>query len=287
MHACADIRKAAMRLRQLATTQSVIFMAPPEVDRNLRDVCGLRPKAAPDSSDVVKWLLEQTCQTNESLQNLHLAQGNEFCQRKNAQLTHPRCTVNAEERKRYLKVIMQEERQDLEQLYGPVTDRAVDRSPDEVSDPVLKGYMTTLAQKRETAGQHLKGHRIHSSALEEVEQEREVAYEVQEIRQPEKPIFYQALTFPGLHPTIEKFARTGTLQGKDGYMHVFDSLQKTIIGEKYQIHGTGSRLYCSVEFSRSVNLVIGAKTGDDFLVSVSWAAPMFVCVSMYEGRPKY
>lgn len=261
-----------MRLRQLATTQSVNFMAPPEVDRNLRDVCGLPPNAAPESSDVVKWLLEQTCRTNESLQNLHLAQGNEFCRRKDAQLTHTRCTDNAEERKRYLRVIMQEERQDLEQLYGPVTDRAVEGSPDQVSDPVLKNYMTTLAQKREISGQHFKGHPIHSSALEEVEQEREVAYEVQEIRQPEKPIFYEALIFPGLHPNIEKFVRTGTLQGKDGYMHVFDSLQKTVIGEKYQIRGTGSRLYCSVEFSRSVNLVIGAKTGDDFLVSLFYAA---------------
>lgn len=256
-----------MRLRELAATQSIIFMAPPEVDRNLRDICGLSLNAVPDSSNVVKWLLEQTCRTNESLQNLHLAQGNDFCKRKDAQLTYSRCTDNAGERGRYLKVIMQEERQDLEQLYGPATDCAIEGSPEGVSDPGLKRYMAILTQKRNSAGRLLTAHRVHSSALEEVEQEREVAYEVQEIRQPEKPIFYQALTFPCLHHAIEQFARTGILQGADGYMHAFESLRKTVIGKKFNVQRTGSRLYCSVEFSRSVNLVIGAKTADNFLVS--------------------
>lgn len=258
-----------MRLRQLATTQSVTFLAPPEVHVSLMDVCGLPTNTAVNTSHVVKWLLEQTCQTNEALQNLHLAQGNEFCRRKDAQLAYPRCTEDSLERNLYLNIIVQEEQQDLEQQYGPVTDRAIKGSPDEVSDLRLKRYMTILAQKRKAAGNYLTGQRIHSSALEEVEQEREVAYEVQEIRQPEKPIYYEALTFPRLHPVVEHFARTGILQGANGYLHAFDSLQKTAIGKKFEIHGTGSRLYCSAEFPRSVDLVIEAKTGDNFLVSAS------------------
>lgn len=273
-----------MRLRQLATTQSVVFMAPPEVDRSLRDVCGLSSSTAVNSSHVVKWLLEQTCRANESLLNLHLAQGVEFCRRKDAQLTYSRCADDAGERMLYLNVIMQEERQDLEQLYGPVTDRAIKGSPDEVYNSVLKRYMAILAEKRKAASQRPKGQRIHSSALEEVEQEREVAYEVQEIRQPEKPIFYQALAFPRLHPAIDRFARTGILRGMNGYMHAFESLRTTIIGKKFQVHGTGSRLYCSAEFSRSVDLVIGAKTSDNFLVSRPLAARVYTCSSLYEWQ---
>lgn len=258
-----------MRLRQLATTQGVVFMAPPEVHRNLVDVCGLPENTKVNSSHVVKWLLEQTCRTNESLQNLHLAQGVEFCRRKDAQLIYSRLhdTMESFGRKRYLDIIMQEERQDLEQLYGPVTDRATKGSPDEVCNSDLKQYMTILAQKRKEAAHSPKGQRIYSSALEEVEQEREVAYEVQEIRQPEKPIFYEPLKFPRLHPAVEGFARTGILQGSKGYMHAFESLRLTDIAKKFNIQGTGSRLYCSHEFSRSVNLVVGAKTSDNFLVS--------------------
>lgn len=269
-----------MRLRQLATTQSVVFVAPPEVDRSLRDICGLPSDTTVNSSHVVRWLLEQTCRANESLLNLHLAQGVEFCRRKDAQLTFSRCTEDAVERMLYLNVIMQEERQDLEQLYGPVTDKAIKGSPDEVYNPILKRYMAILSEKRKAAVQHPKGQRIHSSALEEVEQEREVAYEVQEIRQPEKPIFYKALAFPRLHPVIDRFARTGILRGSNGYMHVFDSLRTTIIGKKFGIHGTGSRLYCSAEFSRSVDLVIGAKTGDNFLVSAHLTTRISACSSL-------
>lgn len=271
-----------MRLRQLATTQSVAFIAPPEVHVSLVDVCGLAQYTLVNSTHVLKWLLEQTCRTNESLQNLHLAQGIEFCRRKDAQLTYPRATDDATERMLYLNVLMQEERQDLEQLYGPVTDRSIRGSPDEVYHPGLKRYMTFLAQKRKSTGKHPKGQRIHSSALEEVEQEREVAYEVQEIRQPEKPVVYEALTFSRLHPAVDRFARTGILQGPNGYMHVFESLQNTMIGKKFEIRGTGSRLYCSVEFSRSVDLVVGAKTADNFLVSCTQLrAP---CSSLFKGQ---
>lgn len=271
-----------MRLRQLAKMQSIVFMAPPEVHASLKEVCGFRPEsnATIDSSHVVKWLLEQTCRTNEALQNLHLAQGNDFCRRKDAELTFSRCTEDAVDRMLYLNVIMQEEHQDLEQLYGPVTDRATKGSPDEVRNSTLKHYMAELVRKRKEASRDPKGAHVHSSALEEVEQEREVAYEVQEIRQPEKPLFYDALKFHRLHPTIERFARTGVLHGVNGYMHVFESLRTTVIGKKFDVHGTGSRLYCSVELSRSVDLVVGAKTADNFLVSLSKVARRPVCVRL-------
>ncbi|PQE30562.1 p-loop containing nucleoside triphosphate hydrolase protein [Rutstroemia sp. NJR-2017a WRK4] len=68
---------AAMRLRQLGTTQSVCFFAPPEVHRSILDVCKKTPGGLVGSSNinsyhVVNWLLEQTCRANEQLQNLYL-----------------------------------------------------------------------------------------------------------------------------------------------------------------------------------------------------------------------
>jgi hypothetical protein len=38
-----------------------------------------------NSSHVVRWLLEQTCRTNEQLQNLYVSQGIDFCNRMNAE----------------------------------------------------------------------------------------------------------------------------------------------------------------------------------------------------------
>ena len=50
-----------MRLRQLGTTQSVVFFAPPEVHQSILDCQKKTNHDKIDSSDVVTWLLEQTC----------------------------------------------------------------------------------------------------------------------------------------------------------------------------------------------------------------------------------
>jgi hypothetical protein len=62
--------QAAMRLRQLATSQSVVFYAPPEVDRSIRKLCGMGQGDVLSSPHVIRWLLEQTCRGNEQLRSL-------------------------------------------------------------------------------------------------------------------------------------------------------------------------------------------------------------------------
>src|SRR5271155_1728048 len=116
-----------MRLRQLGTTQSIVFFAPPEVHQSILDVCEKRCGEVIDSSHinsshVVSWLLEQTCRANEHLQNLYLAQGTDFCRRTNAQWKNVKFLTEKGHREAYLKVIQHLERQTLEQLYGVMTD---------------------------------------------------------------------------------------------------------------------------------------------------------------------
>lgn len=82
-----SIVQAAMRLRALAKSQSVVFMAPPEVDASLRDICGLSPVSRIDSGHVLKWALEQSARVSEQLVNLHFAQGTDYCKRMDAQVS--------------------------------------------------------------------------------------------------------------------------------------------------------------------------------------------------------
>lgn len=263
--------QAAMRLRELATTQSIVFIAPPEVDASLRDVCRLSLRSRRvESCHVVHWLCEMTCRNAEALQNLHIAQGVDFSRRQNAQWRFDKFLTNDEHRHQVLKAIQKPERQELEQQYGPTADTGMKGSANEVSFPVLKGFMNTLSQQRNSIGEKLNGHGIHSSALEEVEQEREVEFQVEEVRQVAKPVKYQALKFPSLHSAILQFVRTGRLEGKNGFMEAFDSLKNTAIGKKFEVRGTGSRFYCSTEFSRTVVLGKQAKTADNFLRPVEW-----------------
>lgn len=107
-----------MRLRQLGTTQSVVFFAPPEVHQSILDVCKKEVRDETDSSHVVTWLLEQTCCANEQLQNLYLAQGMDFCRRTDAQWKNAKFLSDSSHREAYLNIIQQPERQTLEQMYG-------------------------------------------------------------------------------------------------------------------------------------------------------------------------
>lgn len=263
--------QAAMRLRQLSTTQSVAFFAGPEVHQSIMDVCQLPINAFIHSGHVVHWLLEQSCCANEHLANLHLAQGVDFCQRLNAQWKYDQFLTSDEQRMMLLNVIRQQERQTLNQQYGRITD-TTKGSPDDVVFPSLKRFMSTLASQRKSMAVKLKAIGMHSSALEEVEQEREVEFQVEEVRQVQKRKVFKPLAFSCLHPNIRNFVKTGRLDGDEGYVHAFSFLGSTSIGQKFMVRPTSSRLFVSNEFTRTVVL---SKQGqnkhpDNFLRPVEW-----------------
>jgi hypothetical protein len=113
------------------------------------------------------------------------------------------------------------------------------------------------------------GDAVHSSALQEVEQEREVAYEVENVRELEKPLHYTPFSFPGLHKDIISYMETGRLAADSGgYEHAFVALQRTQMGQKFGIRSdaTSCRLYVSAEFSKTVKLPLG-RPYDNFQVS--------------------
>jgi hypothetical protein len=99
----------------------VAFIVPPEVQRNILD---LRPgndqTCSPvTSSDVVYWLLEQSCKANEKMMPLHTSQGFDFCRRTNALWKYFNLAKGPEDRLQLLDTIQQREDWTLEQLYGP------------------------------------------------------------------------------------------------------------------------------------------------------------------------
>ncbi|KAL9620084.1 MAG: hypothetical protein Q9160_005374 [Pyrenula sp. 1 TL-2023] len=100
------------------------------------------------------------------------------------------------------------------------------------------------------------GEAVHPSALQEVEQEREVAYEVQAVRQIQKPVKYKALTYPGLHQDLINFAYEGKLSpNSDAFENALVTLQKSGLRGKHTINPSvvaNIRLYCSTQFSWTV-----------------------------------
>lgn len=260
---------AAMRLRQLGTTQSVAFLAPPEVYRSMLDV---RRSHTQESSrplmltsvDVVRWLLEQSCKANEQMMGLHFAQCQDFCRRTDILWKHPDFATNKTSLSKVLQVIRQEEQQTLQQMYGPRTQLDQTNSI-ELASPQLQDFALNVA-KRARHGQS-----SCSSAMMEVEQEREVEFEIEQVRQKQSNTKHKALSFPGLDLAIMKFIETGQLDttaicNRAALLQAFDYVGRTKIGTHFGIKATTSRLYVSNEYTHTITAGVTMAT-HEILVS--------------------
>src|ERR1051325_2899251 len=106
-------------------------------------------------------------------------------------------------------------------LYGGVTNTQETVSTTTgVQSEMLNRFLDVLREH----GQSANGTRlVHSSAFEEVEQEREVEFQVEEVREMQKPCHYRPHAFPGTHPAITCFVITGILAGAAGYEPAFEA----------------------------------------------------------------
>lgn len=208
----ADVELAAMRLRQLGTTQSIRFFIPPGVLQSIIDLRGLEATAFIDSTDVIYWLLVETCNGIEQLQPLHFSQGADFCRRYQAILDNPDSLSNTQQRETLLESLRQIELQSLEKMYGVSSKAKASKTTTTImTSSDLKGFMRELKLSKKSF-QDTGGNAVHGSALQEVEQEREVAHEVETVREVQKIVKYNPFSWSGLHREIEHFVNTGMYQ---------------------------------------------------------------------------
>lgn len=246
---------AAMRLRQLGSTQSVTFVAPPEVYRSILDLrtehtrgeLSFKTTQIVTSLDVVRWLLEQSCKFNEQMMPLHIAQGLNFCHRTNALWKHPEFLTDQSSLKKLLGVIQLQEHQTLEQLYGT---RHSASQTDKINFDFaqLQRFSFVLDKKRCTASSEAL---TPAAAFMEVEQEREVEFEVEQVREKHSDIQYTPCKFPGVASFIKSFVVTGNLEAGGPYLQAFEFIGMTKIGRKFKIKKTASRLFVTREFANT------------------------------------
>lgn len=259
--------QAAMRLRQLGTTQSIIWVAPPEVHQSILDLRSKRPGDWIDSHDVICWLLKQTCIGIEQIQPLYFSQGMDFCSRTEAAVVNKEFLTDSVQRQTYLGVLRTTEQQTLEDLYGP-KGNAKSSQRYQSTVPRIGEFLRELRSRRKEFQDF--GNAVNGSALQEVEQEREVAFEVEAVRQVQKPVHYSALAFPGIHDDILQFLQTGRAALRSSaWEDVHVGLRQTDLGQKFGINGTSfaCKLLISKEFMRTVDLPSGRRN-DNFLVSI-------------------
>ncbi|KAF4624821.1 hypothetical protein G7Y89_g13348 [Cudoniella acicularis] len=261
--------QAAMRMRQLKNSQSVVFFAPPEVHQSILDVRGKTSRGSIDSSDVIHWLLEQTCNGIEQLQPLYFSQGADFCTRTQAAIDNREFLTDVDQRENYLSVIKQFEQQTLEQLYGVKSTSRPAILPGTLSPEIAKFKKELDTRRRNFQDTGLA---VHASALQEVEIQREVAYEVENVREVQKVTHYLPFSFPGVHRDILGFFKTGRLAADSvAYEPAFTALRRTSLGRKHgiKVEGTTGKLYVSTEFTKTVKFP-SEKFSDTFQRPVNW-----------------
>ncbi|KIW95276.1 uncharacterized protein Z519_03860 [Cladophialophora bantiana CBS 173.52] len=237
-----------MRLWQLATTQSVTFFAPPEDHQSILDFHTRGEGRHITSHDVVCWLLEQTCQGLENLQPLYYAQGVNYCHRTQAERDHSLFLLDEAERIAYLDALQSHAQLSLKALFESGLEKAKKRVRDAFQDT-------------ENA--------VHASALQDVEQEREVAVEVETIHKRQNPLYFHPQTFSGLATEIRDFALTGALRPDDmTCKRAFSYMAPTETGRKYPADLPETpNLLVSGEFRRAVIVPFG-RPNDTFLLSM-------------------
>ncbi|KAF2020220.1 hypothetical protein BU24DRAFT_477383 [Aaosphaeria arxii CBS 175.79] len=258
--------QAAMRMRLLGTTQSVTTFSPPEVHQKILDVQQKIQGDYIDSSDVISWLLKQTCTAIEQTEPLYYAQGVNYLHRSQSKLDNADFLKSIASRSLYCTSLKSRESLTLQELYEPKLHQKFTEKL--VSNNSLCQYAQKL-QLRRKAFQD-RGRATHSSALEEVEVEREVEDEVEDVREVQKPFYFTAHKVGKLHQDISFFAETGILRLESpAYQPVFDVLQRTGLGVLQGAMKSKAEpyLYLSSEFNRTVNSI---SPNDNFIRLCHW-----------------
>jgi ribosomal protein L34E len=170
------------------------------------------------------------------------------------------------QRERYIAAIRQDEQQTLEQLYGPKKTKSKTAALEKATDPRVCEYLAELQLRRKNFEDTRCA--VSASALQEVEQEREIEIEVESVRQVKKAVQYPAYSYPGLHKDLVIFAHTGRLPAQSlCASSVMGVISRTGLGRKFGVSPkVQSNLLASVEFEKTVKQVT-ERLNDNFLVS--------------------
>ena len=271
-----------MRLRKLAHGQTLMFLAPPEVHQNIMDLTG-KSEGQLDGYDVVEWALEQSCQNIERCQPLRILQGLNHNQR---EVTMDRFSETYKDLDDLLKetdhssqlvtAFREKEEQRLNDLYAPpplktnVVPGIIESSQDIPNR--RKIVQTLLEMWKDLDSTESEGASMHE------EHEREVAHEVEQETQVERPPKVKALR-RAVDPDLAAFVTTGRLVKLSRFPTAYERVVKQTSVISHGISDFWTRLLVTRDFARTVQR---PQLGyyDSYLRPVNW-----VLTSKQQNKP--
>jgi hypothetical protein len=138
----------------------------------------------------------------------------------------------------------------LEQLYGP-KQQSSSSSSKPFNSKIIQDFAKDLSGLEADLVKHQR--RAYSSAFDEVEQQREVEFEVHQLHEKQTPARFTALEFPGLDNALVQFCEKPEISLASLHLlQALDFISNTHLGRKYGIKGASLKLFVSKEFSKTV-----------------------------------
>ncbi|KAG9186948.1 hypothetical protein G6011_10056 [Alternaria panax] len=254
------LTQAAMRLRKLGNGQSVCFVIPEEVRTKIYERTG-KPTGSPiEVYDVLTWAIGETWSDLKRSLPLWAVQGNRFESHKHLLLNGANTTKDQAE------AFLEDEAASLETRYKP-------RTPDDDGsahlsnwDMTNKNIINIVSRCRD-----FEAMGFSSAALSE-EQERELAPEIEEQRQVERPPRLKAHCHT-VHADLKHLVNTGqVVTGSPAWGPAFQKLRTTSAGKLTNLRSFPDELLVTRDFMRTVQIPPGSTLAS--FISDSYQRPV-------------
>ena len=235
------LAQACMRMRKLGHGQAVTIIVPEEISTKIRELIEKPPDAPIDVTDVLCWSIDETWQDLRRSMPLWAVQGQRFEKHRN--ILHGSGTT-VEQATQFLE----DEAQGLETRYRP-------RTGDKTSAQFEKWDTTNDNMAQIMSRCHdFNALGFGSAALSE-EQERELAPEIEEERQIERPARMVAEQHI-LHADLQHLVQTGKLAANSkAFEPAFQALRSTSAAKLINLTGSPTfppDLLVTADFMRTV-----------------------------------
>ncbi|KDQ56360.1 hypothetical protein JAAARDRAFT_70670 [Jaapia argillacea MUCL 33604] len=277
------LTQGCMRLRKLGFGQSVMFIAPLEVDRKIREAAGAahgKTSGPVRSIDVLRWAMLETCADIKHHVPHWAQQGLDYDRRHKAWSKLSSTDSSSSDIK---ETWLQREANTLDAMYGvPGSDDT------HSSDSPLSELALQIPKIRERC--ELLGVTSFSHMRTEEEQEREVAHEIEREQQVQLPPKAVAAKH-SIHPDVRYLVSDGVIrQSSPAFCCAFPPLREAAGSQTELSHdGWSQELLVTRDFIQTIDISESSHYLGDYLRPVQWiissthgSSKVLVIVSPYE-----
>lgn len=249
-------------MRKLGRGQSVIFCVPEEIETKIRTMKQYSPVDNITVSDILAWAISETLADIRNAMPLWATQGRSFFRQQTiwsqAETSHGGYHMEQGLAEKFLE----DEAESLETRYRPGSRSAASQQ----DLPTDNAFLDQISQ-RYAGFQNLD---FTASNLQE-EQERELAPEIEQERQPERAAAATPLEH-SLDPAVRSLVKTGTVDmGTRVFLWAFEALGSTSAAAEMDVSKFPQGLLVTRDYALTVKgSELKTKCMDDFQRDVQW-----------------